>query len=150
VARAIEIFLVTGKTKTELNAQPVAQSRFSRCLILLDCPDRGALYSRIDKRVDLMMEQGLEQEAYRLWKQGLGDTPTASAAIGYKELFPYFRGEVSLDKAVEDIKQATRNYAKRQITYFKRMEGAYPIDISLGKEEVFRLAMQRSTQFLQE
>ena len=150
VARAIEIFMVTGKTKTELNAQPVAQSRFSRCLILLDCPDRGALYSRIDRRVDLMMEQGLEQEAYRLWKQGLGDTPTASAAIGYKELFPYFRGEISLDRAVEDIKQATRNYAKRQITYFKRMEGAYPIDISLGKEDVFRLALQRSTQFLQE
>ncbi len=150
VARAIEIFLVTGKTKTELNAQPAAQGRFSRCLILLDCPDRGALYSRIDKRVDLMMEQGLEQEAYHLWKQGLGDTPTASAAIGYKELFPYFRGQISLYQAVEDIKQATRNYAKRQITYFKRMEGAYPIDISLGKEEVFRLALQRSTQFLQE
>ncbi len=150
VARAIEIFLVTGKTKTELNAQPVAQGRFSRCLILLDCPDRAALYSRIDKRVELMMEQGLEAEAYKLWQQGLGDTPTASAAIGYKELFPYFCGQISLDRAVEDIKQATRNYAKRQITYFKRMEGAYPIDISLGKEEVFRLALQRSMQFLQE
>ena len=149
VARAIEIFLVTGKTKTELNAQPAEQGRFSRCLIMLDCPDRATLYSRIDARVDIMMEQGLEQEAYSLWNQGLEYAPTASAAIGYKELFPYFRGDISLERAVEDIKQATRNYAKRQITYFKRMKGAYPIDISLGKEEVFRLALQHAKQFLQ-
>lgn len=150
VARAIEIYLVTGKTKTELNAEPTKNSRFSRCLIWLDCPDRRLIYDRINQRVDLMMEQGLEEEARRLWKQGLADTPTAGAAIGYKELFPYFNGVLDLKQCVENIKQATRNYAKRQITYFKRMEGAYPIDISLGKEEVFKLALAHCTQFLQE
>ncbi len=150
VARAIEIFLVTGKTKTQLNAQPAEQGRFKRCLILLDCPDRAALYARIDSRVELMLEQGLVQEAERLWKQGLGNTPTASAAIGYKELFPYFEGLITLNQAVENIKQATRNYAKRQITYFKRMNGAYPIDISLGKEAVFDLAAEQCRRFLAE
>lgn len=148
VARAIEIFLVTGKTKTELVSAPVEEGPFKRCLILLDCPDRQVLYDRIDRRVEEMLGQGLEEEAHRLWLLGLEGTPTASAAIGYKELFPYFRGEVSLEECVAAIKQATRNYAKRQITYFKRMEGAYPIDISLGGDRVLQLAKERCAEFL--
>ena len=148
VARAIEIYLVTGKTKTELNRAPTEAGEFERGLILLDCPDRGALYSRIDKRVDEMMEQGLEAEARRLWEQGLADTPTASAAIGYKEFFPYFMGLVPLESAVDAIKQATRNYAKRQVTYFKRMEDAYALDCSMDKEELFLRAFDYCKEFL--
>ncbi len=149
VARAIEIYLVTGKTKTELNSKPVENGRFSRLLLLLDCPDRAALYSRIDARVDEMMAAGLEAEARSLWQRGLADTPTASAAIGYKELFPYFRGDMPLQAAVDRIKQATRNYAKRQITYFKRMEDAIPIDISMGAEAVFSIAADKCKEFLE-
>lgn len=150
VARAIEIFLVTGKTKSELNACPVPQGEFKRLLILLEHPDRTLLYQRIDSRVDEMMAAGLEEEARFLWARGLADTPTASQAIGYKELFPYFLGLCSLEDSVAKIKQATRNYAKRQITYFKRMSDAYPVDLSLGADEVFNIALRRCREFLQD
>lgn len=149
VARAIEIFLVTGKTKTELNSTYTAESPYDRLLLLLDCPDRELLYDRIEERVDIMLEEGLEAEAYSLWQRGLGNTPTASAAIGYKELFPYFEGQISFAEAVAQIKQATRNYAKRQITYFKRMEGAYPIDIRQGKDAVYKTALDKCLEFLE-
>ncbi|MBQ4648626.1 MAG: tRNA (adenosine(37)-N6)-dimethylallyltransferase MiaA [Clostridia bacterium] len=149
VARAIEIFLVTGKTKTELNSTYTAESPYDRLLLLLDCPDRELLYDRIEERVDIMLEEGLEAEAYSLWQRGLGNTPTASAAIGYKELFPYFEGQISFAEAVAQIKQATRNYAKRQITYFKRMEGSYPIDIRQGKDTVYKTALDKCFEFLE-
>lgn len=148
VARAIEIYLVTGKTKTQLNSEKRVQTRFSRGLILLTAPDRDWLYSRINARVDIMLSEGLEAEAYRLWQQGLENTPTAGQAIGYKEFFPYFRGEYSFDTAVEAIKQATRNYAKRQITYFKRMEGAYCIDCTGHADLVFEKALVWAKEFL--
>lgn len=148
VARAIEIYLVTGKTKTELNSNQTENGRFKRLLLLLDCPDRAALYRRIDERVDEMVVMGLEEEARRLWQQGLAGTPTASAAIGYKELFPYFEGNMTFGAAIDRIKQATRNYAKRQITYFKRMEDALPIDVTLGKDAVFSIAAEKCKEFL--
>ena len=148
VARAIEIYLVTGKTKTQLNSEKRVQTRFSRGLIMLTVPDRDWLYSRINARVDIMLAQGLEAEALRLWKQGLENTPTAGQAIGYKEFFPYFTGKYSYDTAVEAIKQATRNYAKRQITYFKRMDGAYNIDCTEGSDAVFEKALAFAKDFL--
>lgn len=148
VARAIEMYLVTGKTKTQLISEGASNRRFERCLILLDFADRAALYERINARVDAMFEQGLEAEAYGLWKCGLGATPTAAQAIGYKELFPYFEGQISLEKAKESIKQATRNYAKRQITYFKRMKDAYVLDCSAGTEAVYFDALEHISAFL--
>ena len=150
VARAIEIYLVTGRTKTELLAEQKAQSRFKRCLIVLNAPDRQLLYERINARVDRMFEQGLEQEAYRLWRLGLENTPTAGQAIGYKELFPYFRGLISLDTAKENIKQATRNYAKRQVTYFKRMEDALVLDCTESSDVIYEKALSACERFLAE
>ena len=82
--------------------------------------DREKLYARIEERVDAMMEQGLEQEVRRLWEQGLTEEMTSMKAIGYKEFFPYFRGECSLEEAVRQIKRNTRHYAKRQLTWFRR------------------------------
>ncbi len=149
VARALEIFLVTGKTKTELNA--VAPTpRYERLLLILDTPDRAAIYERIDRRVDEMLAAGLLDEAERLWKSGLADTPTASQSIGYKELFPYFNGLVNLDSAVEKIKQATRNYAKRQLTYFRRMQGGHYIDCTGGAEAVYQAALALCRDFLKD
>lgn len=149
VARAIEIYLVNGKTKTELIAENKAQSRFKRCLILLDA-DRQMLYERINARVDAMFERGLEAEALRLWQSGLENTPTAGQAIGYKELFPYFKGLISLDEAKENIKQATRNYAKRQVTYFKRMSDAFVLDCAEGADGVYEKALGHCKEFLAE
>lgn len=148
VARAIEIYLVTGKTKTELNSEKRAQTRFKRLLFVLHSPDRDYLYQRINQRVDLMMESGLLAEAEELYKMGLGNTPTAGQAIGYKELFPYFAGRCSLEDSVEKIKQATRNYAKRQITYFKRMEGAVLLDCTRPKDVLFEEAYALAKDFL--
>ena len=93
-------------------------SRFQPCYIGLNYQDRQHLYDRINLRVDLMMEQGLLQEAKAVY-----DTPglkTAYQAIGYKELSRYFSGEESLEQALETIKQQTRRYAKRQLTWFRR------------------------------
>lgn len=148
VARAIEIYLVTGKTKTELNREKRTQNRFNRCLILLECPDRELLYDRINRRVDLMMGMGLLEEAHRLWEQGLEDTPTAGQAIGYKEFFPYFMGYCTLEQSVEAVKQATRNYAKRQITYFKRMENPWVLDCTLPKDVLLERAYSLARDFL--
>lgn len=150
VARALEIYMVTGRTKTSLIAESAAQNRFRRCLLLLDLADRSLLYERINARVDKMFEAGLEEEARGLWLRGLENTPTASQAIGYKELFPYFKGLIGLDEAKERIKQATRNYAKRQITYFKRMEGAHTLDCAEGADAVYEKALGICRGFLED
>ena len=84
----------------------------------LNFKNRDILYDRINKRVDLMLQNGLLEEINRVRK--LKVSKTASAAIGYKELLPYFNGETTLYQAIEKIKQQTRRYAKRQITWFKR------------------------------
>ena len=76
------------------------------------------LYERIDRRVDLMMERGLLEEARACF--GQPDRPTAAQAIGCKELYPYFRGEKTLEECVEELKLRTRQYAKRQLTWFRR------------------------------
>lgn len=84
----------------------------------LRCSDREYLYNRINRRVDLMIENGLLEEARKLYRKNL--SKTASQAIGYKELFGYFDGTVSLDSAVESVKLESRRYAKRQLTWFNR------------------------------
>lgn len=119
--RALELYRVSGITMSEHNRRSRQQpSPYHACVILLDCRERSRLYERIDRRVDIMMENGLEEEARRLY--GTPHAPTACQAIGYKELFPYFDGEITLAEAVERIKQGTRRYAKRQLSWFRRMD----------------------------
>lgn len=118
VIRALEIFMLSGKTKTQWDAESKAvPPAFSASVIGLDYADRGVLYERIDRRVDLMIAQGLEDEVRRL---RLSPDTTAGQAIGYKEMGVYLRGECTFDEAVARIKQNSRNYAKRQITWFRR------------------------------
>ena len=130
VLRALEHFRATGKRLSEQKAQSLPPERPYRSLVLgLDFPDRTQLYRRIDLRVDLMMEQDLLNEAKRVWEHR--DTyKTAAQAIGYKEFFPYFTGESALAPCVEKLKQASRNYAKRQLTWFRHMEGICWLDAS--------------------
>jgi tRNA dimethylallyltransferase len=109
--------------------------------------DRKALYGKIDERVDRMAEQGLVEEARRVFLMK-DRCPTASQAIGYKELFPYFEGTSSLDECLERVKKATRNFAKRQMTWFRRdgdaffveMDGRTPADAA---EEIAAEASSR-------
>ena len=124
VIRALEIYHTTGVTKTELDRRSVqVESEYDALVLGIRFPDTEELYERINLRVDLMIEQGLLDECRRLMEAGVFErSATAAQAIGYKELFPYLRGEMPLENCVETLKMATRRYAKRQMTWF-RMHG---------------------------
>ena len=119
IIRAIEFYYTTGMTMTEQVANSrLEESPYSAVKLGLNYKDREKLYERINKRVDLMLEQGLLEEAEQVLKKDLSFTSVK--AIGYKELAPYFNNEKSLEECIEKLKQSTRHYAKRQITWFKR------------------------------
>ncbi|UCC43288.1 MAG: tRNA (adenosine(37)-N6)-dimethylallyltransferase MiaA [Candidatus Zixiibacteriota bacterium] len=119
VIRALEILGLTGKTKTEL----AATDAYKRCEYDFDfhclAPDRARLYDRINTRVNAMMAYGLLQEVQDLVNQGLRDGIRKANVIGYSELLDHLEGALTLDEAVEKIKQNTRRYAKRQMTWFR-------------------------------
>jgi len=128
VIRAIEVFRTTGRTKTEIDAiQCIHEKLYDERRILLTFSDRQILYDRIDKRVDWMLDNGILEEARALWHwmHQHPDLPTGTAwqAIGFKEFFPYFSGESSLASCVDVLKQSSRRYAKRQITWFRQSDG---------------------------
>ncbi|MCI6616186.1 tRNA (adenosine(37)-N6)-dimethylallyltransferase MiaA [Ruminococcus sp.] len=119
IIRAIEFYKTTGITITEQNEKSkLEKSPYRPIKIGLNFKDRAKLYERINKRVDLMLENGLVNEAKDVLSNKLSFTSVK--AIGYKELLPYFNGEKTLDECVEKLKMETRRYAKRQITWFKR------------------------------
>lgn len=119
VIRALELCM-SGTSKTEQNENSMLiDSPYDALYIGIGYQDRQKLYDRINKRVDLMLDAGLENEARQmLGKQGL----TARQAIGHKELQSYIDGNITLDEAVEGLKRETRRYAKRQLTWFRRNE----------------------------
>ena len=119
IIRALEIYFLTGQTKSErLILSRRAQSDFDPVYIGLDYKDREKLYNRIDLRVDMMMRNGLLEEAKEYF--AIERNYTAAQAIGYKELAPYFNGAITLDEALDNLKRATRRYAKRQLTWFRK------------------------------
>lgn len=127
VVRALEIYEMTGKPKSYFDSLTVAASpEISLGMITLDFHERENLYKRVDLRAWQMIKDGLVAEAKMLYE--LPElSSTARQAIGYKELFSYFRGERTLDECIEDIKLASRRYAKRQLTWFRREENAVRI-----------------------
>ena len=119
VSRAIEIYRLTGRTQTEQAAMDAArEGPFDERVFALDWP-REALYQRIEARVDQMLAEGLVDEVKALMADAEAQT-TARQAIGYKEIAAALNGEMTMDEAVLLLKQATRNYAKRQLTWFRR------------------------------
>ena len=122
VVRALEIALTTGSTKSEADEKSKeGENPYAPTIIRLTYGDRAKLYEKINLRVRRMFEMGLEEEVRALCEKGLRETPTASQAIGYKEFYPYFDGEIPLAQVEEDICRNTRRYAKRQETWFSRM-----------------------------
>lgn len=120
VIRSIEIYRLTGMTrKQQEEADAKIEDTFKTQLFALDWP-RDILYRRIDRRVDEMVKQGLINEVSQLMKNGNESHPTALQAIGYKEIARALRGECAMSDAIVRTKTATRNYAKRQLTWFKR------------------------------
>lgn len=118
VIRALELNFTTGKNLSQINAESLRNRKFNPLFIGVNYKDRALLYDRINLRVDYMIENGLIEEAKKLFEVSL--SKTAIGAIGYKELFEFFKGDLTLEDSVELLKQKTRNYAKRQITWFKR------------------------------
>lgn len=130
VLRALEYYELHGSVISQHNdeqkrAAPVYDAAF---FVLTD--DRARLYERIDRRVDSMMDCGFLSEVQRLYSSGLRSTDSVMQGIGYRELLRYLEGDLSLDDAVLLIKKNSRNYAKRQLTWFRREKAACWVDIS--------------------
>lgn len=126
VIRAIEIYRTTGKPKSVWDAESKeAEPPYRARRIIIEYRERSILYDRIDRRVDAMMASGLEAEVKALYERGaLSPEKIASQAIGYKEFIDYFEGYATLGETVDRIKQSSRNYAKRQLTWLKRYKDA--------------------------
>ena len=119
VIRALEIQKATGLTKTEADKAAISEPLYDTEIFGMDM-EREVLYDRINLRVDLMIEAGLIDEVKSLLAQGIPENATAMQAIGYKEFISYFNGESTLKDAIDKIKQESRRYAKRQLTWFRR------------------------------
>lgn len=131
VIRALEVYKTTGHTIAEAKrASRNAPSPYEFILLTLDFEQREQLHERINHRVELMLQNGLVQEARTCFDQP--ERPTAAQAIGCKELYPYFRGERTLEECVEELKLRTRQYAKRQLTWFRRDSRFHRIVICPG------------------
>ena len=125
IVRALEVYLETGKTITAHNLETQKiPPKYSPVYLTLDYENRETLYARIDRRVHQMRALGLTHEVRQLLEGGVDARATAMQAIGYKELAAYLRGEGSEDEAYDLIAKRSRNYAKRQLTWFRRNESA--------------------------
>lgn len=146
VIRALELFEATGRRMSDQRreARPAEAPYHALCLCLT-CRDRAVLYSRIDRRVDEMVENGVLDEARQVYDHR-DAYRTAAQAIGYKEFFPYFEGTANLTECTERLKQATRNYAKRQLTWFRRQNDV--VWLYLDEEDVTERACTLVRAFL--
>ncbi len=121
IIRAMEVYLETGITITEHNRLTQLQPpKFTATWFALQDENRAQLYSRIDSRVDKMLDAGLMEEIRTLLTEGIPKKSTALQAIGYKEFIAHLDGEISLEEAADQVKQASRHYAKRQLTWFRK------------------------------
>ncbi len=119
VVRALEVTMLSDKPfSVQKGESRLVDSPYNSCIIGLDYADRAVLYERINQRVDQMVLNGLVEESYAVWKTH--PQQTAANAIGYKELIPYFSGDCDLETCIDKLKQETRRYAKRQLTWFRK------------------------------
>ena len=147
VIRALELFEATGRRMREpQRAALAAEPPYRSLCICLTCRDRAELYRRIDRRVDSMLQNGVLEEA-KLVYDNRETYRTAAQAIGYKEFFPYFAGEMPLNDCANRLKQATRNYAKRQLTWFRHQ--ANGVWLYVDEEPPAPRAAELVRQFLQ-
>ncbi len=144
IIRALEVYQTTGQPLSFWEQQTDKQKPLYDLIMIGINRPRAELYQRINQRVDLMLEQGLLAEAQDLMAQGLDENFIASQAIGYKEFFAYLHGEESLAEATEKLKQSTRRYAKRQLTWFRADKRVQWLE--LGKE---RTAVELINEILQ-
>ena len=148
--RALEVYYETGETITEHNRKTQAiPPRYDPLWLGLDFADRQELYSRIDLRVDIMLQQGLVEEIRNLLNSGIPEKCTAMQAIGYKEFVAALRENGSIAQAAEEVKKASRHYAKRQLTWFRRNSNVHWLIRQPGEtsEEILMKAQQILREF---
>lgn len=132
ITRVLEIYNATGRNKTELEKKSRKEVPYNYLIFGINM-ERSILYDRINKRVDIMLEQGLIEEVKNLINK-YSNMPTAMQGLGYKEVKEFLDGNISKEEMIEEIKMETRRYAKRQITWFKRIENIIWLD-GLNKTE---------------
>jgi len=150
VIRALEIYYETGITITEHNRRTQAiPPRYTPLWLGLDFADRAELYSRIDLRVDIMLKAGLMEEIETLLAGGIPAKCTAMQAIGYKEFVAALEGRCTVAEAADEVKKASRHYAKRQLTWFRRNKAIHWLTRQTGEgnEEIIARASQALTDF---
>ena len=132
--RALEVYYETGETITTHNKRTQAiPPKYNPLWLCLDFEDRAQLYSRIDLRVDIMLEQGLVEEIQALLADGIPADSTAMQAIGYKEFVAALSGTGTIEDAAEEVKRSSRRYAKRQLTWFRRNKNIHTLMRSPGQ-----------------
>lgn len=134
IIRALEIIEYTGNRYSSYRTNRRKHRDFESHIILIEC-ERNRLYTRINNRVDSMLKDGLEEEAYNL--KGYKNLNTLNT-VGYKEFFSYFENKISYTDAVDKIKQNTRNYAKRQITWFKKYKNSIKINYNDDTKSILK------------
>ena len=150
IIRALEVFEETGETITAHNKRTQAiPPRYDPLWLGLDFDPRQALYDRIDLRVGLMLEQGLEEEIRTLLSSGIPPKCTAMQAIGYKEFVAVLDRKITMDEAADEVRKASRHYAKRQLTWFRRNKNIHWLTRHPGEgfQEIFEKARLLATQF---
>ncbi|MBE6982869.1 MAG: tRNA (adenosine(37)-N6)-dimethylallyltransferase MiaA [Ruminococcaceae bacterium] len=149
IIRALEVYLETGETITAHNEKTKQlPPRYNPVWFALEDENRQDLYDRIDSRVDLMLQIGLLEEIKSLLAQGIPAKSTAMQAIGYKEFLQALSGEISVEEAAEEVKKASRHYAKRQLTWFRRNENIHWLRRTAG--ETTGEILSRARQYLRE
>ena len=142
VARALEYYRLTGEKMSEHNKNAKEkETPYNLAFFVLNM-DREKLYERINLRVDIMMNNGLEQEVRKLIEMGYSPELVSMQGLGYKEFIPYFNGEISLEQVVDDIKKYTRRFAKRQLTWFRGQTNGTWIDMgTLSKDKALEIML---------
>ena len=143
IIRALEIAETSDNTKTNLNCEDVKEMNYEPIIIALDMP-REELYERVNIRVDKMVEDGVLDEIKTLLKNNeISETCQSMQAIGYKEFFPYLNNATTLDEAIELVKKNTRNYAKRQLTFFRAFKDAKWFNPLTEEKEIYSYIKER-------
>ena len=143
ILRALEVYLETGETITEHNRKTqLIPAKYNPLWLGLDFDPRSALYERIDLRVGLMLEMGLVKEIRELLDSGIPEKSTAMQAIGYKEFIDALDGRCTIEEAADAVRQSSRRYAKRQLTWFKRNKSMHWLTRTPGidGEEIIQMA----------
>ena len=150
IVRALEVFYETGETITSHNLKTQAiPPRYTPLWLGLDFDPRALLYERIDKRVGIMLEMGLEKEIRDLLSSGISPNCTAMQAIGYKEFVAALDGQCTMEEAADEVRKSSRRYAKRQLTWFRRNEKMHWLTRHEGDggEEIIARARQLIRNF---